>query len=228
MEEIDKCEKGASPFRRPIYGWGINDANYRVIISEKVDGKTKQLWKCPYYTKWFSMLNRCLSPKYKENKETYTDKVICEEWKYFSNFRMWMVTQDWRGRHLDKDLLVLNNRVYSPETCCFVTLEVNGFMTKRQNDRGAYPIGVSLYKPTPTHHPFIASISKFRVYKKSQSLGRFDCPLLAHKAWQVAKIERAYLLREGYKDEPLTVKGLQRVADKIQYDLDNDLITEDF
>lgn len=146
-----------------ISGWGINDADYHVLITEKVVGKSKTVWKCPYYTKWYSMMNRCFSKKYQKDKVTYTNKTICEEWKYFSSFRGWMTTQDWKGKCLDKDLLVYKTTEYSPETCCFLSNEVNGFLTKRQNDRG-----------------------------------------------------------------PLTVQGLQRVIDKIQYDYDNNLTTEDF
>lgn len=217
-----------SPFRRPIYGWGINDADYKVMVSKKINGVSKQVWKCPYYTKWFSMLNRCLSPKYQKDKVTYTNKSICEEWKYFSNFRAWMEKQDWEGKHLDKDLLISGNSRYSPETCCFVTLEVNGFMTRRQNGRGKYPLGVSLYSPNSKHLPFIAVMSTFREYRKTKSLGRFDTPEEAHKAWQLAKIERAKLLILEYNDEPLTVKGLKRVVSKIEDDYSKDVITEEF
>lgn len=49
----------------------------------------------------------------------------------------------------------------------------------------------------------------------------------AHKAWQKEKINQAKILQSEQTD-PKVIKGLQRVADKIQYDLDNNLITEDF
>ena len=50
-----------------------------------------------------------------------------------------MEQQDYDGKHLDKDLLVCNNKVYSPETCVFVPREINQFLTKSNNSRGKYP-----------------------------------------------------------------------------------------
>lgn len=208
-----------------VMGWGINDADYHVLITEKVDGKSKTIWKCPYYIKWYSMLNRCFSKKYQKDKVTYINKIICEEWKYFSNFRSWMEKQDWEDKCLDKDLLVYHNNEYSPETCCFISNEVNGFLTKRQNERGKYPLGVSLWQPKPHHTVrYSAKITK----RKLTHLGYYLTPECAHRSWQLAKIERAKLFMAEYSKEPLTVKGLQRVIDKIQYDYDNNLITEDF
>ena len=46
------------------------------------------------------------------------------------------------GWELDKDILVKGNKIYSPDTCCFVPKEVNTVFTKRQSKRGDYPIGV--------------------------------------------------------------------------------------
>ena len=54
-----------------------------------------------------------------------------------------MVEQDWEGLQLDKDLLVNGSKVYSRETCVFVSNQVNIFLTERGNDRGEWPIGVN-------------------------------------------------------------------------------------
>ena len=78
-----------------------------------------------YYRRWYSMLYRCYSGKYPSYKGT----VVCEEWLIFSNFRKWMKEQekhiDLNNRQLDKDVLLPGSNVYSPETCHFVTPEVN-------------------------------------------------------------------------------------------------------
>ena len=32
-----------------VYGWGVNDVDYNVYRTEVVDGKKKNVWRCPYY-----------------------------------------------------------------------------------------------------------------------------------------------------------------------------------
>lgn len=169
--------------RKPIHGFGINDADYVVVISETivwdVDKQlTKLVWKCPFYSTWKSMVERCYSKKYLDKKSSYNGCSICEEWKYFSNFKSWMETQDWEGNRLDKDLLIRGNRVYSPDTCIFVSQQVNSFITESQATRGDYPIGVSLRK----------SGGKFSACcrdgtGKLKSLGYYETPEEAHQAW---------------------------------------------
>ena len=45
--------------------------------------------------------------------------------------------------HLDKDILCKGNKIYSRETCIFVPKRINNLFTKRDNDRGDCPIGVT-------------------------------------------------------------------------------------
>ena len=45
--------------------------------------------------------------------------------------------------HLDKDILIKGNKLYSSETCCLVPPNVNYLFTKRNALRGDTPIGVS-------------------------------------------------------------------------------------
>ena len=209
-----KCKK--------VWGHGINDADYEVQPSIG-DGKQDM---CPIYDRWVGMLRRCYSSKYKTKNETYKNVVCCEEWHLFSNFKSWMEQQDWEGKQLDKDLLFYRNNVYSPKACIFVPKEINTFMIKSDKARGEYPIGVSFYKK---RNNFIAS-GNDSVRKISTTFGYADTPEEAHRLWQKQKIKSAIFLMDKYKGtgDILIAKGLQRVADKIQYDLDNDLITEDF
>ena len=44
---------------------------------------------------------------------------------------------------LDKDILQKGNKVYSRDTCIFVAQRINTLFTKRNNNRGDNPIGVS-------------------------------------------------------------------------------------
>ena len=216
-----------------VHGVGINDANYKLWIIEELprtNGKRNQktIWRCPFYDRWAAMLGRCFSNKFKTECPTYKDITCCEEWLTFSKFKSWMETQDWEGKHLDKDLLVYQNKIYSPETCVFIDKRLNTFLVKCDKRRGIYPIGVS-YRTNPKmvnplKHPYRAVICN---RSKNINLGHYLTPEEAHKAWQKAKIKQAQDLAASQTDERI-VQGLMRVADKIQNDLDNNLITEDF
>ena len=206
--------------RKPkiIYGKGINDVNDYVN-----DNKG---YRCPFYERWVSMLKRCYSLSWLNKYPTYKGCSVCKEWLTFSNFKSWMEHQKWQGRQLDKDLLSYNNEVYSPDLCVFVPKEINTFMIKSDKTRGEYPLGVSFYKKRGN---FIAG-GNDSIRKMSTTFGYADTPEQAHKLWQEQKIRSAVFLMDKYKrnDDLLIAQGLQRVIDKIQYDLDNNLITEDF
>lgn len=127
--------------RKPIFGIGINDANYQV--QPLIDNKRKI---CPYYKTWKKMLERCYSDKYHIAQPTYKECFVCKEWLTFSNFKSWMINQDWLGKQLDKDLLVKGNKEYSPDTCVFVTSQVNSLLNTQKANRGVYVLGVSWKK----------------------------------------------------------------------------------
>jgi hypothetical protein len=108
-----------------------------------------------------------------------------------------METQEWLGKELDKDLLSQGNKIYSPETCVFVDLNVNHFILDRSAKRGDFPIGVSFDKVR----------GKFQSYcgnpftGKSSNLGYFDCPEKAHEAWRKRKHELACQLADLQTNE---------------------------
>jgi len=194
-----------------VCGVGINDADYVVQKWETisyVNGKQKQklVWVCPYYQVWTDMLKRCYSAKYQERQPTYKGCSVSEEWLRFSNFRRWMVEQDFEGKKLDKDLLFSGNKVYSKETCVFVTRMVNTFSTDCGASRGEWLLGVSLDK----------KVSKFRAScsnpstKKQENLGYFTCELEAHKAWLKRKLELAQLLAAEQTDERVAKALIER------------------
>ena len=185
-----------------VCGVGINDADYVVQKFETigyVDGKQKLklVWACPYYRTWKGMLERCYSAKYQDKYPTYKGCSVSEEWLRFSNFKRWMEKQDFEGKHLDKDLLLEGNKVYSKETCVFVTMEVNLFTNGRGAKRGEWMIGVDWHKReckfrSRCRNPFT---------KKSEYLGYFKCELEAHQAWLKRKLELATLLAAEQTNE---------------------------
>lgn len=181
--------------RKLVRGVGINDADYVVKEWETigyVNGKRKRklIWFCPFYRTWNHMLMRCYSTKYQELHPTYKGCSVTDEWLTFSNFRAWMETQDFEGMQLDKDLLFEGNKVYSPETCVFVTQTVNLFTTDRGASRGEFLIGVSWYK---RDGKFLAHCSN-PFTKKKEHLGLFTSEQEAHEAWLKRKLELAHEL----------------------------------
>lgn len=96
-----------------VYGVGfIGDGDYKPKEHKK---------KSKFYEVWQGMLQRCYDPKMQERRPTYIGCTVCEDWHNFQNFAKWMSDKDYAGNHLDKDILIDGNKIYSPETCIFVS-----------------------------------------------------------------------------------------------------------
>ena len=102
------------------------------------------------YSLWLGVLRRCLSDRHL----SYKDITVCDEWLCFQNFASWCESQsfynakDVKGKsyHLDKDILVKGNKVYSPNTCRFVPSNINNLILSKKTLRGDLPIGVTFKK----------------------------------------------------------------------------------
>lgn len=117
-----------------------------------------------------------------------------------------METQDFVGKQLDKDLLFEGNKVYSDETCVFVTREVNMFTTDSGASRGEWLIGVYWCK---AKGKFKSKCSNPWV-KKQEHLGYFTSEQEAHNAWAKRKLELAYELAEIQTDERVAKALIKR------------------
>lgn len=175
--------------RKTVYGVGINDADY--VVMQNVNGKQKL---CPFYQKWKSMLNRCYSSKYQENFPTYINCSTCKEWLTFSNFKKWMIKQEWQGSDLDKDIKIQGNKLYSPETCLFVPQEINKLLTDSKAIRGSLPQGV--------HKKRDKYASQCNKNGKRIHLGYFESAELAFEAYKEFKYNLIRLIAET-QSEPL-------------------------
>lgn len=193
-----------------VQGVGINDAEYVV--------KPRNGEDCPFYRAWIRVLERCYCKKFKKSRPTYQDVVVCKEWLTFSNFKAWMETQDWRGKQLDKDLLLQGNKIYGPDSCIFISLELNTLLIDSAKLRGKYPLGVSYHVRVKT---YAASIS-FK--KKPTHLGYFSTPQEAHIAWQEKKKNIIFDCAVSQENEKIRNALLLRCT-QLQYDIDNGLET---
>jgi hypothetical protein len=175
--------------RKLVYGVGINDADYVVTKEEYLEKrlpsgrrKKKLIWACPYYRRWRNMLERCYSDKCQIDYPTYKVCSVYKEWLVFSNFRKWMVLQDWEGMELDKDVLWEGNKVYSPEYCVFIHKKINNFLISSGAARGDYLLGCHIRDSGS----FLAQCNNPFIGKQTQ-LGLFSTDLEAHLAWKYQK-----------------------------------------
>jgi len=190
--------------KKKVCGIGINDADYNVehrIELPKVNGKRvrKTVWTCPYYTAWKNMLQRCYSKPYLKRNPSYVGCTVCPEWLYFMTFKAWMVTQDFDGKCLDKDIIFDGNKIYNPENCRFVSALVNSFLLDANSTRGEFPLGVYWNKLA---RKFMARCSN-PFTKKYDYLGYFICPNEAHLAWKTKKHEHACSLADLQTDQDI-------------------------
>lgn len=78
---------------------------------------------------WLRMIRRCYDKQ--SHYSTYSNCKVCEDWLIFTNFASWYKEHHREGWQLDKDILANGKKIYSPETCCFVPIEINSIFTSR-------------------------------------------------------------------------------------------------
>ena len=163
-----------------VYGVGIIGTKYPSEVNRV---KTKE------YELWCNMLRRCYSDSFKKKQPTYEGCEVGDKFKSYEYFYEWCHKQigfgvDGNGNpfHLDKDLLVKGNKVYSEDSCVFLPQEINNILTKREVLRGKHLIGVSWCN---TKKAFVAQVNKNK--GKSEHLGYFKTELEAFNAYKVAK-----------------------------------------
>ena len=154
--------KVKDPYVPSVHGIGVLGTKY----PSKVNGVlTKE------YDLWQSMLQRCYSDSFKKKYPTYEGCAVSDKFKSYEYFYEWCNKQigfDNEGWHLDKDLLVKGNKVYSESTCVFIPNEINTLLTKSTASRGEYLIGVCWHKRDKV---FMATVSKSK--GKQEHLGYF-------------------------------------------------------
>lgn len=167
--------RGQSSKSQLTYGVGFDSKRRHVACIGSKHTK-------PYQT-WIDMLKRCYCPKFQRKFPTYIGCTVDERFHDFQDFADWFYRQPYNdiGYQLDKDLLIPNNKVYSPGICCFIPQELNKLLTNRKLARGDYPQGVYYNKPTSKY------LAGMKYNGKSKHLGLFECPQEAHQAYKIAK-----------------------------------------
>ena len=150
------------------------------------------------------MINRCHCPKFQARQPTYVGCSVDERWWSFMAFRAWYLEQAPKpGEQLDKDFLG-DGKLYSPETCCFVSRQLNMLFCDAGAIRGKYPQGVSYHK----------SARKFQAQiwcrSKKIHLGLYDTPKEAHAAYLEAKAANVEELLIEFPQPPRLVTAIRQ------------------
>ena len=168
--------KVKDPYLASVYGIGVLGTKYPSTIN---DVQTKE------YKLWCNMLQRCYSDSLKKRRPTYEGCEVSGKFLYYEYFYEWCNKQigfnnnEW---HLDKDLLVKGNKVYSEKTCVFLPNEINSLLTRREALRGKHLIGVYWRN---TKKAFVAQVNKNK--GSPEWLGSFNTELEAFNAYKTAK-----------------------------------------
>lgn len=149
------------------------------------------------YLKWHDMINRCYNAKFHERQPQYKECTVCGEWLNYSNFKVWYDQHKIQGMSLDldKDILFKGNKVYSPETCCFVPHAINTLFLSNKSARGDYPIGVSYEKDKEKFRAYMAFMGR------QIKLGTFDTAEDAFARYKEYKEDFIQDMAEQYRDE---------------------------
>lgn len=181
----DNFIKGSiqNPYDRTVYNIGYMGIGKYVakINSEKTQA----------YRVWHEMIARCYAEKQKEKCPTYYNiATVCEEWKCYQAFAEWYEGEQYECSerlHLDKDILYVGNKVYSPYTCMLVPQRINSIFSNKSNNR-KLPTGV-------LKHP-----EGYQAEYSGRKLGVFKTVELAFNAYAEEKEKAVRIMAEEYKD----------------------------
>lgn len=143
------------------------------------------------YKLWKGMFDRCKSHR------AYQGCSVHDSWSSFQSFAAWCNEQvgfGLSGFDLDKDVLIPGNKVYGPDTCCFIPSEINKFLTHKKSTKGAYPVGVTFDRNTQKY------CAQITISGRPRWLGRFDTPECAYESYVSAKFDAILNLAEKYKN----------------------------
>ena len=124
---------------------------------------------------WRGVLRRC-TPKYQARFPHYEGVTVCKEWLVYSKFKAWYESWNLCDVDIDKDIITIGNKEYSPHNCCLVSPRLNALMVNKPNTSG-----ISLTESGKYH-------ARISVNGVRNTLGTFNTKQEAHKAYTVAKI----------------------------------------
>ena len=183
-----------SPYCKTVYNHGyVGEGEYSSKLNHNI------------YQSWIDVLKRSYSNRISNKWETYKNVTCCEEWFNFQNFAKWYdenyYVVDGEKMHLDKDILIKNNKIYSPDTCIFVPQRINELFIKTNKLRGNLPIGVSYLKNINKFQANCKTFTKRGSASYSNYLGCFKTPLEAFNVYKQFKEKYIKQVADEYKNK---------------------------
>lgn len=177
-----------NPYDKTMYGIGyVGEGEYKTRINGK---------RTPKYNAWRGMIERCYSGKRQEKQPTYKGIIVDP----FQNFAKWYDENyyeiEGQIMHLDKDILIKGNKIYSLDTCVFVPNSINTLFTKNNKRRGDFPLGVTFHKLIGKYEACCSNGKGKNVY-----LDYHDTPEDAFQAYKTFKESLIKQIAERHKNK---------------------------
>lgn len=160
------------PLCKNVYGIGFSGIG-------KYTTQTKNK-KNTYSNCWHDMMDRCYRDC-NDHDKTYKNRItVCEEWHNFQNFARWYednypkkIIGDKRYQ-LDKDLLIKDNTIYSPFSCCFLPGIINSALLSKKGYwitvAGNYLVNISEYGSRRNFGTYKTEEEAIEVYRKNRKI----------------------------------------------------------
>ena len=189
----------ASPYAKRTYGVGyLGEGKYTFTDKNNLDSKGHAI-KTVCFNHWQAMMYRCYGEKF-QKKTSYMNCTVCEEWHNYQNFAKWFYenyyTVNNEVMNLDKDIILKNNTVYSPTTCCFIPADINKIFVKREKAK-EFKLPIGLYQINLKNK--IRYNASIKEYNKDKNLGCFDTIEEAFNAYKIEKEKYIKEVADSYK-----------------------------
>lgn len=154
------------------------------------------------YETWRIMLRRAYCPKVHARQPAYVGCSVADEWLEYQNFAEWFENHEYSdcGYQFTKGLLIPDNKIYAPNRCVFVPVQLNNLVIDNSAMRGQCHQGVDFDK---RGNKFEARI---KINGKKKRLGHFNTEQEAYHAYKKAK--------EAYVKEK-ALEWQDRIADNV-------------
>ena len=186
-QQYSNFKKGAlkDPYLKTIKGvacvgeTSTTDENGKVLKSREV---------------WGDMIKRCYDEKQLKRRPSYMGVTVCDEWLCYANFKEWYDENIYEIKderiHLDKDILIKGNKVYSPETCIFVPQRINVLFREFKNEF-----------PTLEERSNGTFAIRIRMNGKSKRISGFETKEKAEECYLKEKRQTIKKIAKEYKDK---------------------------